>query len=245
MHQHRLGAPRAGDRLARRASVYLDATGVVAAAAAAPAFLSLDVDGSDLATFALLAAAAITGQLLVVETGKNHGFPTAITFLVAGALLLPPALIVLLAVAMHAPDLAFRRYPSYIPTFNTANYALDGLAAWAVAQAFSDVGTPSSELRWAVAGIAGSVAFVALNHAVLAMMLRLARGHSVGASGLFSAGSLSIDLVMALVGVALAALSTSNAALVAAVVAPLLLADRLFRLMAVAGARGGQPAAES
>jgi hypothetical protein len=236
------GAARAGGGLQRRAALYLYGVVFAAALAAVPALLSLEADGRELASFSLLAGAAILGQLLVVETGKNHGFPTAIAFLLAGALLLPPGLVVLLAFAQHAPDLALRRFPWYIQAFNTANYTLNGLAAWAAAHAFSELGTPSGELRWAAAGLAGCVVFVALNHGLLAGMLRLGRGHGVRASGLFSPESMSMDLVMALVGVALAALSTSNGALIVIAIAPLLLADRLFRLMAAEAARGRQPA---
>lgn len=232
MHEHRVATRRAEGGLSRRATIYLYGVVVAAAVAAAPAVATLEADGRDLATFVLLAGAAAVGQLLMVETGKNHGFPTAIAFLVAGALLLPPGLVVLLVLAQHAPDLVLRRYPWYIQIFNSANYMLNGLAGWATARAFSEFGTPSGDLRWAAAGLAACVVFVGLNHLLLAGMLLLGRGHGVRASGLFSPDSMSIDLTMAVVGIALAALSTSNGVLIVILVAPLLLADRLFRLMA-------------
>jgi hypothetical protein len=245
MHEHRAGVAHAGAGLSRRATLYLYGVLSAAALAAAPAVAALEAHSRDLATFVLLAGAAVVGQLLIVETGKNHGFPTAIAFLVAGALLLPPGLVVLLVLIQHTPDLVLRRYPWYIQTFNAANYTLNGLAAWATAQTFSELGTPSGDLRWAAAGLAACVVFVGLNHLLLGGMLLLGRGHGLGASGLFSAESMSIDLVMALIGIALAALSTSSGALIVIAVTPLVLADRLFRLMAAAEAgraRSRQPA---
>jgi hypothetical protein len=221
-------------RLARR---YLVGVAVAAAAAAAPALVTLEGDARDFATFVLLAAAAVGGQLLLVETGKNHGFATAISFLVAGALLLPPGLVVLLVLVQHAPDVVLRRYPWYIQTFNAGNYTLNALAASVIVGAFVQVGSPSGDLRWAAVALTAAVAFVTLNHVLLATMLRLARGHGLRATGLFSAESMSIDLVMAIIGIGIAALSTSNAALIAVAVAPLLIADRLFRLMASTSTR--------
>jgi hypothetical protein len=231
-----------GGGLSRRTTLYLYGVLLAAAAAAAPALAVLDAGGRDLVTFVLLGGGAALAQLLVVETGKNHGFPTAMAFLVAGALLLPPGLLVLLVLVQHAPDIVLRRYPWYIQSFNTANYTLNGLAAWAIAEGLAELSTPAGDLRWAAAALAACVVFVGLNHVLLAGMLLLARGHALRASGLFSLESLSIDLVMAVIGIALAALSTSNGALMLIVVAvaPLLLADRLFRLMAAAGAGRGQ-----
>lgn len=232
MHEERIGAAGTAGDLSRGALRYLSGVMVAATAAATPALLALEADARDFATFVLLAGAAIAGQLLVVETGKNHGFPTAIAFLVAGVLLLPPGLVVLLVLAQHAPDAVLRRYPWYIQGFNVGNYTLNALAASAAVAALSAVGTPAGNLEWAAAALTASIAFVTLNHLLLAVMLRLGRGHGVRESGLFSAESLSIDLVMAIVGIGLAALSTSNAALIVVAVAPLLIADRLFRLMA-------------
>jgi hypothetical protein len=240
MHGGRGNGGQAGGGLSRRATLYLYGVLLAAAAAAVPALAVLETSGRELATFILLGGAAALAQLLLVETGKNHGFPIGIAFLVAGALLLPPGLLVLLVLVQHAPDIVLRRYPWYIQSFNTANFTLNGLAAWATAQAFSELGTPGGDVRWAAAGLAACVVFVGLNHVLLAGMLLLARGHGLRASGLFSRESISIDLVMAVIGIALAALSTSNVALIVVVVAPLLLADRLLRLMAATNG-GGTP----
>ena len=60
-------------------------------------------------------------------------------------------------------------------------------------------------------------------------MLHLARGHSIRESGLFSFPSLSTDLVLAMLGVAMAAFWTGNPWLIPFAVAPLLLIHRSLR----------------
>ena len=65
-----------------------------------------------------------------------------------------------------------------------------------------------------------------VNHLLIAPMLHLARGHSLRESGLFSFPSLSTDLVLAMLGVAMAAFWGSNPWLIPFAVAPLLLIHR-------------------
>ena len=226
-------APASGPPLAGGATAYLAGVMLVAGAAAAAALLTFDVDQRDVAMFLVLGAAAAAAQLFVVETGNNYGFPLAVTFVVAGVLLLPVGLVALLGLAMHGPDALRRRSPWYIQSFNTGNYTLNGLAAWLAARTIADLGAPAGA-RWAIAGLVGCTVFVALNHVLLAAMLRLARGHGIRASGLFSSEALSIDLALAALGLGVAALAQENAGVAVAVVAPLLLAHRLFHLMAAA-----------
>ena len=65
-----------------------------------------------------------------------------------------------------------------------------------------------------------------LNHSILAVMLRLGRGHSLRESGLFSFENLSTELVLAALGVLVAFAWTINPALIPFAVAPLLLVHR-------------------
>ena len=67
---------------------------------------------------------------------------------------------------------------------------------------------------------------------LLATMLRLARGHTFRASGLFGLESVSIDLVLAALGIALAAFSETNAVLIPVAVSPIVLVHRLLALKA-------------
>ena len=226
------GAPRPSPErgLPASAKAYLVAVVALTAAVALPALTDLDA-GDRWLTFLLLGGCAAIAWSFVVPTGQNHGFVTSIVFLVAAALLLPLELVVLVALAQHCVDVVTRRFPWYIQSFNVCNYALNVAAAWGAAQLVLAAGAPS-DLRRALAGVAAAAVFVGLNHAVLAGMLRLARGHDLRETGLFSVTSLSMDLLLALVGVAVAHLWNSNPWLVPAVVGPLLLSHRSFTLLA-------------
>lgn len=221
-----------------RAQAYLAAVALATVGAAVPALAGMTVDRNDLVTFALLALGAAIAQTGVIEISKNHGFPVAIAFVTAAALLLPLGLVALIALAQHAPDIVRRKYPWYIQTFNTSNFTLNVLAAAVVARVIADVDATDAG-RFAVAGLAACLVLVATNHVLLATMLRFARGHSFRESGLFSRESLSIDFVLAALGVTLAALATSNPLLVVGTIAPLLLVHRLLQQMARAN---GAPA---
>ena len=130
--------------------------------------------------------------------------------------------------ALHVPQLLFQRYPWYVHLFNVANSTLSALAAWLAVEAVGG----GRDLRFALSGLAAAVAFVAVNHALLAVMLRLGRGHGFRESGLFSSG-LAIELVIAGLGVALGAFAGFNPWLLPALIAPLLLAHRSFATLAL------------
>jgi len=182
--------------------------------------------------FVALSAAAAAANIVTVRTGHSHGFHTATVFVVAAALLLPPELLLPVAVLQHVPEWAKERYPWYIQSFNTANHALSAFAAWAAALALNEhLGSLHPNPRYAVAGIAAALAFVLANHVVLAVMLRLARGVSFSASGLFAVESFTGDFILAGLGVAVAVVWQANAWLVIAVIAPLMLSHRSFRLL--------------
>jgi two-component system cell cycle sensor histidine kinase/response regulator CckA len=210
--------------------------GVAAAAltAGGTALLRLGDATPDWLTFLLLAASAAAAQVFIVRTGRSQGFHTAIVFVVAGALLLPPELVVLMAIIQHVPEWIKERYPGYIQTFNIANFTLGSLAAWMVANAIAPAAFHGNHARAALAGVAAGVALVAINHTLLAPMLRLGRGVSLRQSGLFAFESLASDVVLAGLGIALAMVWVTNAWLVPAIIAPLLLSHRSIRLLGTA-----------
>jgi diguanylate cyclase (GGDEF)-like protein len=81
-----------------------------------------------------------------------------------------------------------------------------------------------------IAAVAAAVTFVMVNHALLARMLRLARGHNLPASGLFTLDGLLQDLIVAAVGVAIAFMLLHSWALVVVVALPLVLIQRVLAL---------------
>jgi PAS domain S-box-containing protein len=222
------------DDLPPRARAFLFAVTVAAVVAAAVAVAGPRPDLEDWLLFAGLGAAAAFAERLLVPTGRHHGFPLAVVFLVAAALLLPPVLVGLMGLAQHVPDFVARRFPWYITAFNTANYTLSALAAWAAAELVRTTSL-DGDLAWLVTGVAASVALVVVNHVTLAVMLRLARGRPLRFSGLLSPTGLLADLALASLGVVLAYLWESEPYLIPLAIAPLFLVQRSFRLLAQLG----------
>jgi diguanylate cyclase (GGDEF)-like protein len=220
--------------LSSRAQTFLFATMTLAGAAAV--LTSLLADGRiDWSQLAIILAAGAVAHAFAVKTPGNQVFHSGLAFAVAAAVLLPPQGIVLVCIAQHVTDWVRQRYPWYIQSFNIANYTLSALSAWAVHDALDGLGPMSSPgLGRVFAASACGATFVLVNHAMLAPMLKLARGHSVESSGLFAVDGVLTDLVLAAIGitVALALATEPAAALIAAL--PLVI---LHRVLAVPNLR--------
>jgi diguanylate cyclase (GGDEF)-like protein/putative nucleotidyltransferase with HDIG domain len=182
----------------------------------------------DWTAFLVLSFGAAVAQLFVVRTTRDQSYHTSTAFLIAGALLLPPGLVLLMGVVQHLPEWLKHRYPWYIQTFNISNYTLDGLAAWGVAHLILGhaPGWASGGPRVALAGLVACVVFVTMNHALVAGMLYLARGHHPADTGLFSTPLLWTEFVLASLGIGVAAFWDVNAALIPFALAPLFLIHR-------------------
>jgi diguanylate cyclase (GGDEF)-like protein/putative nucleotidyltransferase with HDIG domain len=215
------GAPR----LAPRAAFYFFVVAAAAASLTLPLIGRLKPGTHGWATFVILGLIAAVAQLFVVRTPRNQSYHTTIVFLIPAAMLLPPELVVLMGVVQHIPEWLKNRSAWYIQAFNICNWTLASLAAWASFHGVLEAGS-GGHLEYALAGLAAAAAMVAVNHALMAPMLHLARGHSIRESGLFSFPSLSTDLVLAMLGVATAAFWAANPWLIPFAVAPLLLIHR-------------------
>ena len=218
--------------LSPRAKAYLYAVGILAVAAAVVPFSHLSSGTDGWLTFLVLAVSAAVAQLFVVVTPRDQSYHTTLVFLIPGVLLLPPELIALLGVVYGIPEWLKVRYPWYIQGFNIANHTLNGLAAWGAVELVRNAGL-GPELEFALSGLVAAVVFVGMNHFLLATMLHLARGHSLRGTGLFSVESLSTDFVLAMLGVAFAALWDWNPLLLPTAVAPLLLIHRSLSVPAL------------
>ena len=131
---------RTSDDFPRRAQAYLLALGTAASIAGAIALAHGPPSSGDLLAFAILAASAAVAQFFLVGGGSYHGLHTAIAFVIAGVLILPPELIVLMTLVQHLPHGLKQRYPWYIQTFNIANYGVAALAAWGAAHLVAEHG---------------------------------------------------------------------------------------------------------
>jgi diguanylate cyclase (GGDEF)-like protein len=180
----------------------------------------------------VLVVAGAMAQLFAVHTASNQVLHTGLAFTVAAALLLPPEAVVIVCCAQHIPEWLRQRYPWYIQAFNIANFTLGALAAWGTYDVAGRidlaVGTPSTDS--VIAAATAGAAFVLVNHVFLARMLKLARGHDLNATGLFSVDGLMTDLVLASIGIGIAfALSWEPAAAPIAAL-PLVLIHRVLVL---------------
>jgi diguanylate cyclase (GGDEF)-like protein len=193
------------------------------------------LDPRDWATFVVLGFGLAAAQMFVVVTPANQSYHTTAVFLIPAVLLLPPELVALLPVVQHVPDWIRRRLPFQIQTFNIANYTLAAMAAWATAHQVA--GAPGTlggaGAAAAAAGACAAVVFVSVNHVLLAPMLKLARGHSLRETGLFTVASLSTDLAVAALGVGFASLWATSPWLAPFALAPLVLIHRSLAVPAL------------
>jgi putative nucleotidyltransferase with HDIG domain len=195
-------------------------TAIVAPAALGIPLAAAHVTAIDWHRFAALAALASLSQLLSFHLNRRRVFHPGILFIVTGALLLPPELMILLVVVQCLPDWVKQRYPWYIQTFNIANYVASGVAAWAVGQAIGFAASPGSE---AIAGACAAVTFVVTNRLLLLPMLYLGRGLKPRETGLLEGEDVTIELVLAVMAVPVAGLWAHSMALAGLALAPLFL----------------------
>jgi diguanylate cyclase (GGDEF)-like protein/putative nucleotidyltransferase with HDIG domain len=212
-------------KLATKAAAYFFVVALATAVTVVPLLARLTPDTPGWTTFVILGLIAAVAQLFVVRTPRNQSYHTTIVFLIPAAMLLPPELVALMGLIQHIPEWLKNRSAWYIQIFNICNWTLAILAAYASFHGILQLGS-GSDVDYALAGFAAAAAIVIVNHALMAPMLHLARGHSIRESGLFSFPSLSTDLVLAMLGVGMAAFWAWNPWLIPFAVAPLLLIHR-------------------
>src|SRR6266498_2224402 len=215
------------ETLSRNARIYFFFVALATAAATLP-FLSRLQDTHEWLGFLVLGSCAAVAQLFNVRTPRDQAYHTAIVFIVAAALILPPELVVLMGIVMHLPEWLKMRYRWYLQTFNICIFVLASMAVWFVArQVFlSSNVIHNHDLRLAGAGLIACIVFVVINHLLLAVMLHFARGHTLKETGLFEIENLSTDFVLAALGVAMYVFWESNPWLIPFAVAPLVLVHR-------------------
>src|SRR5262245_54257086 len=223
--------PSRNRRLSVAATAYLIGIAVLAALVVVPFVPRLQSEtysASVWITFLLFTAGAALAQVALVRTGRNQSYHATNVFLIPAILLLPPELVIVVAVVQHIPAWLKNRTPWYRECFNICNYVISSMAAWAAVRLIlhADGLVSSSGFRFAVAGLACSVVLVGLNHAMLAPMLLLGHGHSIRESGLFSWHGLSTELALAALGVVVAAFWFADPWLIPFAVAPVLLIHR-------------------
>lgn len=181
------------------------------------------------AAFWLFLAVATAAHAFPVVAPRHQAYHTTQGYLLASVLLLPWPAVGSIVVVIHAVEWLRRRRPWYIQAYNVAVYLL---SAFAAQQAFAvtAAGAALGDLRWWVGAVTAASAFLAVNHALTAAVLFLARGVSPRASGLFGVTSLGTDASLLLLGVPMAAGWLLSPASLLITSAPLILVYRALRL---------------
>jgi diguanylate cyclase (GGDEF)-like protein len=173
------------------------ATGFAVAAFGLPSHVTHD----DWIAFAVLTPLIAGTHLLAREREKYQGSHLSLAPMFTAALVLPPALAALAIALAFIPEWIRTRVAWYIALFNAANFVGPALAARAVFDAVESGGRGS----WTLAALAAIVTFLIVQYAVLATMLRLARGVPVRDTiridcVLIDAGLLSLGALAAALG---------------------------------------------
>src|SRR6185437_8862500 len=176
--ERRSGPEPPEESLSRKAKLYLFTIAAVAVAAALVPLSHLKPGTHGWPTFLVLASCAAVAQLFVVRTPRDQSYHTTIVFLIPAAMLLPPELVALMGLIQHIPEWLKNRSAWYIQIFNICNWTLAILAAYASFHGILQLGS-GSDVDYALAGFAAAGAIVIVNHALMAPMLHLARGHSI------------------------------------------------------------------
>jgi diguanylate cyclase (GGDEF)-like protein len=204
------------------AAAFLAATVVGAAALGVAVLTRLGFDAAHWGTFALLLGLATVAQLFIVEKPGGQSYRTAIVFIIAAAILLPAPFVVLVSAVHYVPSWFRHKKKNVVRVFNVANTTIAALAAWAAFHSLRH----SDDIRYLVAGAAACLAFVAVIHVILALMLHFNSGKSLWETGLFSFESLSTDFALAALGVGVSVAWEVNPWSIVFVVMPLLLIHR-------------------
>ncbi|MGE5691338.1 MAG: diguanylate cyclase [Pseudomonadota bacterium] len=216
--------------LSGRATAYLLSVIVLTIAATSPFVASL-LRGDPVhgwGTFAILGTAAAVSHVFTVRfQSKLLSFHTSIVFLLAAALLLPPELVVLIGIVQNIPEWLKERYTWFVQSFNICNFTLNTVGAWAANHLIvTSTLIPNDDARMALGAGAACVVFVFSNHFLLGSMLRIGRGFTFRETQLFGLESLSTDLVLTSLGVALATFWQLNPWLIPVALSPLLVLHR-------------------
>ena len=216
-HTHADGRPAPG--LPESARTFFAGIAFAAAAVSAVAIV-LGGETRGWAAFVVLVAASSVAQYYSFHTIRNQVFHTTPLFFVAGVLLLPPELLVVLPLIAHIPDWLRKRYAWYIQSFNIANFTLAVMSAWVAARAVGSALEGRSG-SWAASAAVAALTYFALNNAGFAAILYLARGHRP--SQTLNTQLLAADASLACLGVALATFWRADSWLIPFALTPIFL----------------------
>ena len=149
-------SPSGNRRLSIAATAYLIAIAILAGLVAAPLVPRLQTEDYSMrvwVTFLLFATGAALAQVALVKTPRNQSYHATNVFLIPSILLLPPELIIVVAVVQHIPAWLKNRTAWYRECFNICNYVIASIAAWGTVRLIlhADGLVSSTGFRFAIA----------------------------------------------------------------------------------------------
>ena len=184
----------------------------------------------------LLAVFCAAGNLFEIFMPGHWSFQPNLLFFFAGAILLPPWGVALLAVACFLPGWVVNRdkrpdsFPWFKVAFNIANYLLAGLVAHAIANAGDAApAAADTDLAPVLALLGAALAFTVINHALIVVAAWQAGERSLGETVLQVTAGMPLDAALCLTGACFAVLWDAAPALVLLAPGPALLVHRALR----------------
>lgn len=213
--------------LSVRAKAYIAAVIALGASIFAWSFTALPVESSVWAIFGILVICGATAQMFTVFSPKNQAYEITPVFIFTALLLLPPAPLAWMILLCYVPEWIRSRRIWYVQLFNISIGLIEAFAA-----RLFYLRSASSSDGWLVSAptivwmVAAAAAFTVLNHFLLAVVLRLARGHSWRETRLFEIGYFFTDAALACTGIIAAYLWQMSEWLIPLALAPLFLIYR-------------------
>jgi len=152
----------------------------------------------------LLAVLGGVAQTLKLE-GPNEKTNYNIAWFIYGFAFIAfgPAAALFVVVISHLAEWIWHKYPWYIQSFNIGAHVIPIFLAGIVFEKVSG-GTKVIDLNGAIGLVAANIVFVVLNHFLVGLVVKLARGQSFTESGVFGFYTLFLDFTLLSMGAATA-----------------------------------------
>ena len=185
------------ENLSRSTKAYI--TGAILIGLVLIAWMVVELEWANLGLY-LLAALGAAGQTLKCE-GPNERTNYSIAWFVYGFtfIALGPVAAVFVVVAAHLVEWMWHKYPWYIQAFNIGAHVISVSLAGLVFETVSQ-GSKVLDLSGALGMVAANLVFIVMNHFLVGVVVKLARGQSFAESGTFAFLTLFLDFTLLSMG---------------------------------------------
>ncbi len=207
--------------------------GIILAGGAVAAWQFRHLPGVSLWTLLATCALAALAQVLKVEGAtERSSYNTSWTVYAFALLLLGPSAAILVMLVAHLVEWAWYKYVWYIQLFNIASFVLC-LSLASALYGLLDGGQPPTGPVGLVAMLIALAGFTLLNHLLIGLVVKLARGQGFKESGVFDQLPLVIDFTLLAMGAGGALLWLFNPFAALLAVIPLYLVYHTLRIPAL------------